>query len=120
PPIGIESPSAAERAHTPGSTGPGTLTTPPDASLVYSRRRVPPVQRRPSPRSSTCEFAVPCTTRLSAPGGSSALERSSESDPTLGFPEPEAGPPAAPAEFRQPSPVEPLFAQGHGRMLPSP
>src|SRR5689334_14136262 len=109
----ITSPSAAERAQTFGSPGPGTLTAPSEASLMYIRRSVPAMQRRPSPRCVAGAIELPCTTKLSAEGASYALERSSESDPTLGFPEAESRAPAEGKngnEFRQPCPGEPLFA----------
>src|SRR5207249_8097642 len=119
-PIRIGSPSAAERAEIDGSPGEGRVTTPPLAAFAYRRKRLPPAQRRPSPKNTGGLALLPCRSVLSAFGSSLEQVSCTVSPERLAAPDAERTEPPVAAEFSQPRPAAPLLPHGQAAPLPSP
>ena len=95
--------------------------TPPEALWTYRRLRLPPVQRRPSPKFRGAIEIVPCRKMVEAVGSSPADVNTSVSLASDALPATEStAPPEADAEFLQPLSMAPEFAQGQAPALPSP
>src|SRR5436190_7790386 len=103
------SPSEADLAETDGSPACGAVTTPPLALFVNSRLRVPPVQRKPSPKLTAEMFWLPSKRMLNATGSSPEEVNCSESAERLGVPVEVRSAPPVPTEFWQPCPADPLL-----------
>src|SRR5438876_498303 len=83
------------------------------------RLRLPPTQRRPSPKiAGEAVCTLPCRKMLSAVG--SSPEEISTTLSGLVCPEAASTAPPVVPEFSQPWPAAPLLPHGHGEAVPSP
>src|SRR5690349_10644960 len=98
-PAEIGEPIAAERAEIGRSTPCGAVATPPTALCENNLLRVPPAQRRPSPKIVGALTAVPWRSKLVTDGSSPEDVRWTVSAARLGTPEPVSTAPPVPAEF---------------------
>src|SRR6187549_911413 len=110
----------ADWAEIEGAAGGGNETTPALADCTYRRFRLPPTQRRPSPKiSGVTRSTLPCSRMLELFGNSPELVSTSVSGVVV--PAALSRAPETFCEFAQPRPAAPVLLHGQAAgPLPSP